>query len=92
MDNGEKFELIDVREPYEVSISNIGGKLIPINTIPSRINELNKEEEIIIYCRTGHRSENVVNYLRKHGFTNVKNLVGGIYAWSDEIDSSVKKY
>lgn len=92
MENGDKFELIDVREPYENLISNIGGKLIPINSIPSRINELNKEEEIIIYCRTGHRSENVVKYMRNQGFTNVKNLIGGIYAWSDEIDSSVKKY
>jgi adenylyltransferase/sulfurtransferase len=92
IDRGEKFTLIDVREPFEKSISNIGGELIPMKDLPSRAEGLNKEDEIILYCRTGHRSDYAARYLRKLGFRDVKNLLGGIHAWSDYIDSSVTKY
>ena len=92
MDAKEDFLLIDVREQREKNISDIGGTLIPVNSIPMRFNELDKEKEIIIYCRTGARSGWATNFLLSAGFTNVKNLVGGIYAWSDKIDKSVKKY
>jgi sulfur-carrier protein adenylyltransferase/sulfurtransferase len=93
IDNKEKFTLIDCREPFETKISSIGGDLIPINDLPDRINEFNKEEEIIIYCRTGHRSHYAVQYLRDNaGFTKVKNLLGGINDWADKIDNSLPKY
>ncbi len=92
MDKNENFRLIDIREPYETLISNIGGEPIPMNSIPSRIDDLNKEEEIILYCRTGHRSESAVLYLRKQGFKNAKHLLGGIYSWADKIDKTIKKY
>ncbi len=93
MDNDEKFTLIDCREPFETRISSIGGELIPINDLPNRIDELNKEEEIIVYCRTGHRSHYAVQYLRDNaGFTKVKNLLGGINLWADKIDNSLPKY
>jgi adenylyltransferase/sulfurtransferase len=93
IDNNEKFLLIDCREPFETRISSIGGKLIPINDFPDRVDELNKEEEIIVYCRTGHRSHYAVEYLRdKAGFTNVKNLLGGINDWAEKIDNSLPKY
>ncbi len=93
IDNNEKFLLLDCREPFETRISTIGGKLIPINDIPSRMDELNKEEEIIVYCRSGHRSHFAVEYLRdKAGFTNVKNLLGGINSWAEKIDNSLPKY
>ncbi len=93
IDNREKFFLVDVREPFETKISSIGGELIPINDLPGRINELNKEEEIIVYCRTGHRSHHAVQYLRDNaGFTKVKNLLGGINDWADKIDNSLPKY
>lgn len=93
IDNNEKFLLLDCREPFETRISSIGGKLIPINDIPNRMDELNKEEEIIVYCRTGHRSHYAVEYLRdKAGFKNVKNLLGGINSWAEKIDNSLPKY
>jgi adenylyltransferase/sulfurtransferase len=93
IDNSEKFFLVDVREQFETRISSIGGELIPINDLPGRIDELNKEEEIIVYCRTGHRSHYAVQYLRDNaGFTKVKNLLGGINDWADKIDNSLPKY
>lgn len=93
LDNKEKIVLVDVREPYETKISSIGGILIPLKQIPYRFNELNKDDEIIIYCRSGHRSNDVTKYLtEKEGFKNVKNLLGGINAWAEKIDKSIKKY
>lgn len=93
IDSKEKFFLLDVREPFEIRISSIGGELIPINDLPNRIGELNKDEEIIVYCRTGHRSHYAVQYLRDNaGFTKVKNLLGGINDWADKIDNSLPKY
>lgn len=93
IDNNESFVLLDVREPFEKKISDIGGELVPMNSLPYRFEEFNKNDEVIIYCRTGHRSYYAVQFLHdKCGFTNVKNLTGGIYAWSDKIDSKVKKY
>jgi adenylyltransferase/sulfurtransferase len=92
MDNKEDFLLIDVREQREKNISDIGGTLIPVNSLPQRFNELDKEKEIILYCRTGARSGWATNFLLSAGFTKVKNLAGGIYAWSDKIDANVKKY
>ena len=89
IDNKEKFLLLDVREPIETRISSIGGELIPLNDLPGRINELNRDDEIIIYCRSGHRSHNAVQYLREHaGFKKVRNLLGGINLWAEKIDNS----
>jgi molybdopterin/thiamine biosynthesis adenylyltransferase/rhodanese-related sulfurtransferase len=93
IDNKESFFLIDVREPIETRISSIGGELIPLKDLPQRINELNKDEEIIVYCRTGHRSHNAVQFLReKAGFKKVRNLLGGINLWAEKIDNSLQKY
>ncbi len=95
IDKGEKFTLLDVREVYETEIASIGGTLISINSLVEKIDEIpcSKDEELIVYCRTGHRSGHAVEYLRdKAGFKKVKNLVGGIHAWSDKIDPKVRKY
>lgn len=93
IENKERFFLIDVREPIETRISSIGGELIPLKELPHRINELNKDDEIIIYCRTGHRSHNAVQFLReKAGFKKVRNLQGGINLWAEKIDNSLQKY
>ena len=95
IDNGEKLFLLDVREPHEVQISTIGGLLIPMSELPQRMNELpeDKETEIIVYCRTGNRSHHVMMFLKNEaGFKKVKNLLGGIHAWHDNIDPEVKKY
>ena len=92
IDAGEQFLLIDVREKWENDASNIGGTLIPMMEIPDRAKELDPNQEIIVYCRTGNRSDKVVEYLYESGFKRVKNLVGGIFAWSEKIDPKVPKY
>src|SRR5271163_1094478 len=90
--NNDGFLLLDVREPYEYQIAQIGGLLIPQNDLPNRLGELNKDQEIIIHCRSGARSQRAAELLKSNGFQKVSNLAGGILAWSDEIDSSVQKY
>jgi adenylyltransferase/sulfurtransferase len=88
----DNFLLLDVREPYEVQIAQIGGKLIPQNDVPNRLGELNPEQEIIVHCRSGARSQKIAEFLKQNGFQKVSNVAGGILAWSDEIDPSVQKY
>ena len=95
LDKGEKVFLLDIREPHEVQIANIGGYLIPMSELPERMNELpeDKDMEIIVYCRTGNRSHHVMLYLKDNaGYKKVKNLIGGIHAWHDKIDPNVTKY
>jgi adenylyltransferase/sulfurtransferase len=92
LDNGEKPFLLDVREPYEYQKANLGGHLIPTSMVPLRLNELDPLKEIVVYCHHGVRSQFIVEYLLKHGFSNVKNLAGGIDAWSVNIDPNVKRY
>ncbi len=93
MDKGEKFFLLDVREPFETEIASIGGTLIPLNSLPEHIDEIPKGQEIIVYCRSGHRSNHAMEFLRDNaGFKNVKNLLGGVLAWSDKIDTKMQKY
>jgi molybdopterin/thiamine biosynthesis adenylyltransferase/rhodanese-related sulfurtransferase/molybdopterin converting factor small subunit len=93
MDRGEDLTVIDVREPYEYAIARIPGtKLIPLGQIEERAGELDRNRELILQCRSGKRSADALNRLKAKGFTRLKNLVGGITAWSDEIDPSVPKY
>ncbi len=93
MDRGEKLTVIDVREPYEFSIARIPGTtLIPLGQIAERSGELDPNEEIILHCRSGKRSADALNQLKAKGFTKLKNLTGGILAWSDDIDPTVAKY
>jgi len=89
---GEDVYVLDVREPYEYQIANIGGALIPQNDVPKRLNEIDRDREIVVQCRSGQRSQRIAEYLAQQGYPNVKNLAGGILAWSDEVDPSVKKY
>ena len=84
--------ILDVREPHEYDICNIGGLLIPMNDIPGRVHELDSARPIVVMCRTGVRSAMVVQWLRRSGFERVANLRGGIHAWSDAIDPSIPKY
>jgi molybdopterin/thiamine biosynthesis adenylyltransferase/rhodanese-related sulfurtransferase len=86
------FLLLDVREPYEYQIAQIGGLLIPQNDLPNRLGELDKNREIVVHCRSGARSQRAAELLKANGFQNVSNVAGGILAWSDEIDPSVQKY
>jgi sulfur-carrier protein adenylyltransferase/sulfurtransferase len=93
MDSGASFQLIDVREPHEVDICEIGGELIPQGDIPKNIDKVSKDKKVIIHCRSGSRSGNVVQWLEKnHGYTNLYNLKGGILAWAREIDPEMPTY
>ena len=92
IDAGEDVFVLDVREPYEYQIANIGGKLIPQNEVPSRLAEIDRDREVIVHCRSGARSQRIAEFLKQAGYPKVVNLAGGILAWSDEIDPNVPKY
>ncbi len=92
LDAGDDVFVLDVREPHEYQICNIGGVLIPLGELPARVHELDSERDIVVHCRTGIRSAQAVEFLQDAGFERVWNLEGGIYAWSDEVDPSVPKY
>ena len=93
MDSKEEFQLIDVRETYENEICSLNGLLIPMNEIPGRVEELVKEKKVIVHCRSGKRSANVIDFLEQnYQLTNLYNLEGGILAWIEEIDSSMESY
>jgi adenylyltransferase/sulfurtransferase len=92
LDRGESLFILDVREPHEYQICNLRGRLIPLGELPRRVHELDSSLEIVAHCRSGKRSAEAIDFLRKAGFRKVHNLKGGILAWSDEVDSSVPKY
>ena len=92
LDRGDDLFVLDVREPHEYQICNIGGHLIPLGDLPRRVNELDTSKEIVAHCRSGVRSAKAVNFLRQAGFKKVHNLAGGILAWADRIDPSMPKY
>ncbi|MEM7371242.1 MAG: molybdopterin-synthase adenylyltransferase MoeB [Bacteroidota bacterium] len=86
-------QLIDVREPYEYEIVNIGARLIPKGQIAQRLDEIQRNKQVILHCRSGIRSANVIHTLESdHGFDNLYNLEGGILAYAKEIDSSLPIY
>jgi sulfur-carrier protein adenylyltransferase/sulfurtransferase len=84
--------LLDVREPHEYEIANLGGKLIPLNDLAGRVSELDSSNEIVVYCASGIRSGKAVRFLTEVGFKKVKNLVGGIAAWAEKIDQTMASY
>ncbi len=93
IDRGDNFVLIDVREPHEYRICSIpGAQLIPLGEFPRHIGEFNPQDDIVIHCRSGMRSAKACSVLRQAGFQHVRNVVGGILAWSDKVDPSVPKY
>ncbi len=92
LDAGEEVFVLDVREPHEYQICNIGGHLIPLNELPKRIHELDPGREIVAHCKMGTRSAKAVEFLRQSGFPKVRNLRGGILAWADRIDRTMPKY
>jgi molybdopterin/thiamine biosynthesis adenylyltransferase/rhodanese-related sulfurtransferase len=89
---GDQPYLLDVREQSEHEFCNIGGHVIPLREIPSRVGELESSRAIVVYCRVGIRSASAVAYLRSQGFEKVWNLRGGIMAWVDDVDASLPKY
>ena len=85
LDEEEPLLLIDVRESYEHDEFNIGGKLIPVGNIPQAMEDLadHKDDEIVVYCRSGNRSGMAQQFLQQYGFSKVKNLTGGMLAWQE---------
>jgi adenylyltransferase/sulfurtransferase len=93
MDAGEDLFLLDVREPHERDICTIGGELIPKDTVAQHLDRIPKDKEVVVYCRSGGRSDWVARELvGRHGYPKVANLAGGMLRWSDDVDPSFKKY
>jgi rhodanese-related sulfurtransferase len=83
LDNQETLHIIDVREPHEYEEFNIGAQLLPLGDLPFRLDEIAhlKNEEVIVHCRSGARSNNAKLFMMENGFTNVRNLLGGMLEW-----------
>ena len=92
LDANDGVFVLDVREPHEYQIANLGAKLIPLGDLPARTGELDKNAEIVIHCKSGGRSQRASEFLAQNGFKNVSNLAGGILAWSNDIDPTIAKY
>ena len=92
LDRGDEIFILDVREPHEYQICNLKGHLIPLGELPRRVHELDSSHEIVAHCRSGKRSAEAVDFLRKAGFRKVQNLRGGILSWSTEVDPTVPRY
>jgi sulfur-carrier protein adenylyltransferase/sulfurtransferase len=92
LDAGDDLYVLDVREPHEYQICNIGGHLIPLGDLPKRVSELDSSREIVAHCRSGVRSAKAVDFLQQAGFKKVHNLAGGILAWADRVDPKMPKY
>ena len=90
---GEKFQLIDVREPHEYDIVNLGGELIPLATVSDNADRIEKDKKVVIHCKMGGRSAKAIRELEeKYGFNNLYNLRGGILAYIDEVKPELTKY
>src|SRR5438552_15829260 len=92
LEAGEDLYVLDVREPHEYQICNIGGHLIPQGDLPKPVNELESSREHVAHCRSGVRSAKAVGFLQQAGFKKVHNLAGGILAWADRVDPKMPKY
>jgi molybdopterin/thiamine biosynthesis adenylyltransferase/rhodanese-related sulfurtransferase len=92
LDAGDDLFVLDVREPHEYQICNIGGHLIPLNDLPKRVSELDSSREIVVHCKMGGRSAKAVDFLKQAGFGKVHNLAGGINAWAERVDTKMPKY
>lgn len=93
LDQGEDFQLIDVREDYEYDVCNLSGELIPMGTIFDQVDRISKDRMVVVHCKSGGRSGVVVQELeRRFGFTNLYNLKGGILAYAREVDHTIPTY
>ena len=93
IDEKKNFQLVDVRESFETDIASIGGDLIPLGQVLQNSEKIEKDRDVVIYCRSGRRSaEAILQLQNKDGYENLYNLQGGIIAWSQEIDPSIAIY
>ncbi len=92
LDAGDDIFVLDVREPHEFQIAQIGGHLIPLGDLQKRVGELDPSKEVVVHCKMGGRSQKAAEFLQQSGFKKVHNLAGGIDAWSTQVDPKVPKY
>ncbi|WP_420236873.1 molybdopterin-synthase adenylyltransferase MoeB [Telmatobacter bradus] len=92
IDAGEEVYILDVREPFEYKIANLGGQLIPLGEVAQRLSEIDRSREVVVQCKGGVRSQKAAEVLKQNGFEHVINLAGGIIAWASEVDPTMKKY
>ena len=93
LDENNSVTLLDVREQSEYDIVHLeDAQLIPLNTLPQHIDSLPSDQEIVVYCHHGQRSLYATAYLHQNGYTNAKNLIGGIDQWATEIDTTLRRY
>ena len=93
VESGELWQLLDVREPWEIDIASVAGTLkIPMADVPARYDELPADTGIAVLCHSGVRSDRVASWLADNGVESVANIVGGIDAWSRDIDSAIPRY
>ena len=93
LDRREEVYILDVRNPEEYQICKIAGStLIPLPSLPQRLNELDRDKEMVVHCKSGMRSQKAIQFLREQGFKKLINLKGGILAWADRIDPTMPKY
>jgi len=86
------FQLIDVREPFEYEVSNLGGANIPLSAIAVEADRVSKDRPVVVHCRSGKRSAQAILLLEQQGFGNLSNLKGGILAWKEEFDPEMEVY
>lgn len=91
-DNSENFQLIDIREEYELELACIGGDHIPMGEVVNNLDKIRKDVPVVIHCRTGKRSSNMVIFLSDNGYNNLYNLEGGINAWAEQVDTAMNVY
>ena len=90
---GDQYQIIDVREPHEYQIANIGGELIPLSTVADNAERISRDKPVIVHCKMGGRSAKAIRELEeKFGFTNLYNLKGGILSYIDEVNPELTKY
>ena len=92
LDAGDDLFVLDVREPHEYQIANLGAKLIPLGELPNRLGELDPNREIVVHCKSGGRSQKASELLAQSGFKKLHNLAGGINGWATDVDPKVPKY
>ncbi len=92
LDSGKDFQLIDVREPHEYDIVNIGAELIPLSTVANQTDKISKVKPVVVHCKMGGRSAKAIEQLKAKGYSNLINLKGGVLAYAKEIDTSLKTY
>ena len=88
-----KIQLVDVREPSEFEICNLGGELIPLGELPKQVSRIRRDIPVVVICHHGFRSAQAINYLTQRlGYENLLNLKGGIHAWATQVDPGMAVY